>query len=257
MATAMGSLRKAKDHPWLALPHQYYLKPGKSRCFMRFQSVSSNRVYHCQLPAAASGSSTICGSSPGFLIMVDETTSQITMIDRLSKAWFKLPPISTSLAPQCSSTDSGRDRQKYFVHKAVLSSLPDCNPYDYILMVIYGEERELAYYNVRSQTWTNLQAVIRFLKDETDVGYETYKFELHLLESYEEWRHIGGIEDWALFLGRNQSVAVPTQVFKGLKGNNIYFTDDNLEPYKYGGSVIGGYDFGVFDMGEFSAIAML
>ena len=45
------------------------------------------------------------------------------------------------------------------LHKAILSSPFDYNPYDYILMVIYGKESELAYCKVgpRSQTWTKLQ----------------------------------------------------------------------------------------------------
>ncbi|XVE94472.1 hypothetical protein REPUB_Repub02eG0011800 [Reevesia pubescens] len=272
---------------------------------MSFQSVSSNKIYDHELPTCARGKS-ICGSSSGFLILVDET-SEITMIDPLTNASFMLPPIPTSLAPKHSTDiDSGERRvtPKYAVHKAVLSSPPDSDPYDYILMVIYGDEHELAYYNAWNQTWIKVQeagryyddiifhmgefyavdeygkvilcqpafppsideiampwllrgskiylvgmgdelcVVIRFLKDEPNMGYETYK----IFESYEERRHIGNLENWAFFLGQNQSVALSTEVVKGVKGNCIYFTDDNLDAYKYG--VVGGHDLGVFDRGE-------
>ncbi|MBA0807980.1 hypothetical protein Gohar_023749 [Gossypium harknessii] len=213
---------------------------------MRFQSVTSNNVYDYELAACASGK-TICGSSSGFLIMVDET-SQISMIDPLSKARrFTLPTILPSLPPKPSTDIEPSERRlthKYPVHKAVLSSPPDRNPYDYILMVIHGEERELAYYSALTQTWIEIQeagryyddiifrlgkfyavdeygkvilcepglpptvdeiampwllrgnkvylvvmgdalcVAIRFLMENPNVGYETYKFEVHLLESY-------------------------------------------------------------------------
>ncbi|XWS25967.1 hypothetical protein CRYUN_Cryun27aG0113000 [Craigia yunnanensis] len=276
---------------------------------MSFQSVSSNKVHHCELPACAGGKN-ICGSSSGFLIMVDET-SEIIMIDPNTNARFVLPQIPTSLAPKHSTNiDSGEslETRKYLVHKAVLSSPPDCNPHDYILMVIYGEERELAYYTAWNQTWIKVQEagryyddiifhmgefyavdeygkvilcqlgfppnieeiampwlhrgskiylvgmgdelclVIRFLKDNPTVGYETYNFEVHWLESYDERMHLGDLEHWAFFLGQNESVALQTEIVKGVKGNCIYFTDDNLDAYKYG--VIGGHDLGVFNRGE-------
>ncbi|KAK6249661.1 hypothetical protein SCA6_003666 [Theobroma cacao] len=297
----MRRLIQAKDRPWLALP--YHPKRSDKRCSsMSFQSVSSNKIYHRKLPGVG-GSKTICGSSAGFLVMVDQTCDQITMIDPLTKAQFQLPSVSTSLRPKDSI-----DTQNYFVHKAVLSSPPDCNPYDYVLMVIYGEKRELAYYEAKSRTWTKLQeagryyddvifhkgefyavdeygklvvcqpcslpivseiampwllrgskvylvgmedslcVVIRFLKDNPSVGYETYKFEVRLLEPNEQWTHLGSIEDWAFFLGQNESAALLVEDFKGLKDDRIYFTDDNSDACKYG--VIGGHDSGVFDMGE-------
>ncbi|XP_022769288.1 F-box protein SKIP23-like [Durio zibethinus] len=301
----MESSTQAEDRPWLALP--YHSNRGKE-CSMSFKSVSSNKVYDHVL--ACAGRKNICGSSSGFLIMVDET-SEITMIDPLTNARFILPPILTSLeAKHSTDIDSAKslDARKYPVHKAVLSSPPDCNPYDYILLVIYGEERELAYYNALSQNWIKIQeagryyddiifhmgefyavdeygkvilcqpgfppnideiampwllrgnkiylvgignelcVVVRFLKDNPDVGYKTYNFEVYLLESYEERMHMGKIDNWVFFLGQNGSMALPTKVVKGLKGNCIYFTDDNLEAYKYG--VIGGHDLGVFDRGE-------
>ena len=102
------SLIQEEDRPWLALPYHSNKDKG---CSMSFQSVSSNKVHHCDLPACAGGKN-ICGSSSGFLIMVDET-SEITMIDPNTNARFVLPQISTSLAPKHSTDiDSGEQGRR-------------------------------------------------------------------------------------------------------------------------------------------------
>ncbi|TYH71669.1 hypothetical protein ES332_D05G200400v1 [Gossypium tomentosum] len=230
----MEDSEHAEDKPWLALPRHNREKG----CSMRFQSVTSNNVYDYELAACASGK-TLCGSS-----------------------------------------------------SAVLSSPPDRNPYDYILMVIHGEERELAYYSALTQTWIEIQEAgryyddiifrlgkfyavdkygkvilcepglpptvdeiampwllrgskvylvvmaIRFLMENPNVGYETYKFDAS----------VGDMGDWAILLGQNESMALSIRVVKGAKGNCIYFTDDNFDAYKYG--VVGGHDIGIYDTGE-------
>ncbi|TYG69059.1 hypothetical protein ES288_D05G200900v1 [Gossypium darwinii] len=270
----MEDSEHAEDKPWLALPRHNREKG----CSMRFQSVTSNNVYDYELAACASGK-TLCGSSSGFLIMVDET-SQISTIDLLTKARrFTLPTILPSLPPKPSTDIEPSERRlthKYPVHKAVLSSPPDRNPYDYILMVIHGEERELAYYSALTQTWIEIQEAgryyddiifrlgkfyavdkygkvilcepgskvylvvmaIRFLMENPNVGYETYKFDAS----------VGDMGDWAILLGQNESMALSIRVVKGAKGNCIYFTDDNFDAYKYG--VVGGHDIGIYDTGE-------
>ncbi|OMO98640.1 hypothetical protein COLO4_13786 [Corchorus olitorius] len=278
---------------------------------MSFRSVTSNKVHHRQLPAAefAGQSKTICGSSAGFLIMMDEISEEITMIDPISKTQFRVPPLS--------STDSLDDN---VVLKAVLSAPPDCNPYGFVLMAIYGEKRELAYYKAGSKTWTKLDeagsyfddvlwykgdfyavneygkvllvcqpgsdsdsdsdpnplmvgeiappwllrgskvylvvmagylcAIVRFLKDSPNptLGYETRKFELFMVDEFRNWTRFGKANDWAFFLGQNESKALSVEDFKELKGSCIYFTDDNWESYKFG--IAGGHDSGVFDMAE-------
>ncbi|KAB2082324.1 hypothetical protein ERO13_A05G181900v2, partial [Gossypium hirsutum] len=285
-AKTMEDSKHAEDKPWLAIPRHN----RENGCSMRFQSVTSNNVYDYELAACTSGK-TICGSSSGFLIMVDET-SQISMIDPLTKARrFTLPTILPSLPPKPSTDIEPSERRlthKYPVHKAVLSSPPDRNPYDYILVVIHGEERELAYYSALTQTWIEIQeagryyddiifrlgfyavdeygkvilclscghgdalcVAIRFLKENPNVGYETYKFEVHLLESYGKRMRVEDMGDWAVFLGQNESMALSIRVVKGAKSNCIYFTDDNFDAYKYG--VVGGHHIGVYDTGEESS----
>ncbi|MBA0595337.1 hypothetical protein Gorai_012209, partial [Gossypium raimondii] len=259
----MEDSKHAEDKPWLALPRHNREKG----CSMRFQSVTSNNVYHYELAACASGK-TLCGSSSGFLIMVDET-SQISMIDPLTKARrFTLPTILPSLPPKPSTDIEPSERRlthKYPVHKAVLSSPPDRNPYDYILMVIHGEERELAYYSALTQTWIEIQEAGRYYDD---IIFRLGKF--YAVDEYgkvisfvslvchamassrkqvrstlvgvirEKDARVGDMGNWAIFLGQNESMALSIRVVKGAKGNCIYFTDDNFDAYKYG--VVGGHD---------------
>ncbi|TYH17469.1 hypothetical protein ES288_A05G194100v1 [Gossypium darwinii] len=234
----MEDSKHAEDKPWLAIPRHN----RENGCSMRFQSVTSNNVYDYELAACTSGK-TICGSS-----------------------------------------------------SAVLSSPPDRNPYDYILVVIHGEERELAYYSALTQTWIEIQEAGRYYDDiifrlgfyavdeygkvilcepglpptvdeitmpwllraskvylveNPNVGYETYKFEVHLLESYGKRMRVEDMGDWAVFLGQNESMALSIRVVKGAKSNCIYFTDDNFDAYKYG--VVGGHHIGVYDTGEESS----
>ncbi|MBA0691506.1 hypothetical protein Goari_009129 [Gossypium aridum] len=218
--------------------------------------------------------------------MVDET-SQISMIDPLTKARrFTPPTILPSLPPKPSTDIEPSERRlthKYPVHKAVLSSPPDCNPYDYILMVIHGEERELAYYSALTQTWIEIQEAGRYYDD---IIFRLGKF--YAVDEYgkailcepglpptvdeiampwllrgskvylvvmgdalfirEKDARVGDMGDWAIFLGQNESMALSIRVVKGAKGNCIYFTDDNFNAYKYG--VVGGHDIGIYDTGE-------
>ncbi|XVE69653.1 hypothetical protein DITRI_Ditri10aG0007700 [Diplodiscus trichospermus] len=298
----MGRLAQAENHPWLDLP--YHSNPDEE---CPFQIVSSSKG---ELPACHGGKH-ICGSTSGFLIMADETSEVITMINSTTNAKLFLPQIPTSLAKRSTDIIGSSETRKFLVHKAVLSSPPDENPCDYILMVIYGEDKELAYYTARHQRWIKVQeagryyndiifyregfyavdeygkvilcrsgflpnieeiampwlfrgskiylvgmekelcVIIRFLKHNPSLGYETYNFQVHWLESYDERKKIENFEHWVFFVGRNESLALPIQddVIKDvIKGNCIYFSDDNLDACKYG--VTGGHDFGVFDIGE-------
>ncbi|MBA0775142.1 hypothetical protein Gotri_010303 [Gossypium trilobum] len=225
---------------------------------MRFQSVTSNNVYDYELAACASGK-TICGSSSGFLIMVDET-SQISMIDPLTKARrFTLPTILPSLPPKPSTDIEPSERRlthKYPVHKAVLSSPPDRNPYDYILMVIHmiifrlGKFYAVDEYGKVILCEPGLPPTV----DEIAMPWLLRGSKVYLvvmgdaLFIREKDARVGDMGDWAIFLGQNESMALSVRVVKGAKGNCIYFTDDNFDAYKYG--VVGGHDIGIYDTGE-------
>ncbi|KAK1277153.1 hypothetical protein QJS04_geneDACA023081 [Acorus gramineus] len=78
---------------------------------------------------------------------------------------------------------------------------------------------------------------------------ETERFEVYKLGAdEEEWvRMEGGVgEDWVLFLGDNESVAVKAEDVPGEgKGNRIYFSDDDHLRARY-----GGLDMGVCDLDD-------
>lgn len=125
----------AQDLPWLLLPATKDNKDIKS-----FLSITTNKLHNFNLPAARG--KTICGSSAGWLIMNDNV-STITLINPLSSAHFQLPQIST---------------KKVLIHKAILSSDPECDPYNFVVTAICGEKRELIYYKARSESWETLEA---------------------------------------------------------------------------------------------------
>ncbi|KAK1316464.1 hypothetical protein QJS10_CPA05g00890 [Acorus calamus] len=78
---------------------------------------------------------------------------------------------------------------------------------------------------------------------------ETVRFEVYKLGAdEEEWvRMEGGVgEDWVLFLGDNESVAVKAEDVPGEgKGNMIYFSDDDHFRER-----CGGHDMGVYDLDD-------
>ncbi|KAK9233253.1 hypothetical protein WN943_023502 [Citrus x changshan-huyou] len=125
----------AQDLPWLLLPATKDNEDIKS-----FLSITTNKLHNFNLPAARG--KTICGSSAGWLIMNDNV-STITLINPLSSAHFQLPQIST---------------KKVLIHKAILSSDPECDPYNFVVTAICGEKRELIYYKARSESWETLEA---------------------------------------------------------------------------------------------------
>lgn len=77
--------------------------------------------------------------------MADNTTPgrRITLIDPLRGFSFQLPIPATF----------------NFIHKAVLSANPVSDPYGFTIMVIYGENRQLAYYKSRKSSWKMLDEV--------------------------------------------------------------------------------------------------
>lgn len=189
------------------------------------------------------------------------------------------------------------------MHKAILSSDPETQEQDYSVMIIYGENRELARYDSGNKTWTMLQEagsfyddiishkinfyavdgygrvvrceksnvkeiagpwffkgnrvylvvieeqlslIIRHWKNNPVSGQKiTHKFEVYDLDGPENWVHTD-LDGWSVFVGQNQSLAVRVAGSNILKGNCIYFTDDNGDLHK--NSITDGRDQGVFDV---------
>ncbi|KAJ0618742.1 hypothetical protein HanLR1_Chr02g0054641 [Helianthus annuus] len=68
------------------------------------------------------------------------------------------------------------------------------------------------------------------------------------------WKSVVELDDWALFVGENSSVAIRASDFEGCKGNKIYFTDDYSE-WNYDGAN-GDHDLGVYDLEDGSVAAL-
>lgn len=254
----------------------------------KFFCISARKVHSLESQAVLG--KRICGSSRGWLIVADKT-SAITLKNPLKEIEIQLPPF-------CPAAE----KQK-LVHKAILSSDPETREKDYIVMIIYGEERELACYESSNKTWTMLEeagsfyediiwhrrdvyavdgygrvvrfenkkvkeiaapwffkgnrvylvvmerelsVIIRYWKNNPVSGQQvTYRFEVYDLKRPEHWIQTD-LDGWSVFLGQNQSVAVRVVCNSRIKGNCIYFTDDNEAVHK--NNIPGGGDQGVFDV---------
>ncbi|KAF6150071.1 hypothetical protein GIB67_002853 [Kingdonia uniflora] len=59
---------------------------------------------------------------------------------------------------------------------------------------------------------------------------ETAAFEVYKLDfSTRRWEELSSLGDYALFVGNNTSFAVSASKYSQLKGNSIYFTDDDTD----------------------------
>ncbi|KAJ0786328.1 hypothetical protein HanOQP8_Chr02g0054121 [Helianthus annuus] len=92
-----------------------------------------------------------------------------------------------------------------------------------------------------------------------ELGFHAYKttefrvFKLVLKDGW-MWKSVVELDDWALFVGENSSVAIRASDFEGCKGNKIYFTDDYSE-WNYDGAN-GDHDLGVYDLEDGSVAAL-
>ncbi|KAG8369755.1 hypothetical protein BUALT_Bualt14G0046700 [Buddleja alternifolia] len=81
--------------------------------------------------------------------------------------------------------------------------------------------------------------------------YRTVDFKLDL--ENKNWIEVDCLDDFAMFLGGNQSMMLSTTIHRELKRNVIYFTDDYWdrmnEDYSYGGHDMGIYnmEYGIID----------
>ncbi|GLT70669.1 hypothetical protein SLA2020_427310 [Shorea laevis] len=94
--------------------------------------------------------------------------------------------------------------------------------------------------------------VERMVEESDDGTYKTVGFKVYLLESdssteMHKWSEIANLGDHVMFLGYNASFLIPRLIFHNLKGNCIYYTDDNILYWEDG---CGGFDIRIFDLGE-------
>ncbi|GKB49727.1 pentatricopeptide repeat-containing protein [Tanacetum coccineum] len=92
-------------------------------------------------------------------------------------------------------------------------------------------------------------------QDQLDVFYKTTEFcVFKLVVGGAMWESVAKLDEWALFLGENSSMAFRACDFEGCKGNSIYFTDDYSEWNYDGGNA--DHDLGVYDLEDGSVIAL-
>lgn len=88
-----------------------------------------------------------------------------------------------------------------------------------------------------------------------DIFYKTTEFRVcKLVSNGPMWEIVSKLDEWALFVGENSSMAFRASDFQGCKGNRIYFTDDYSE-WNYDGAN-GDHDLGVYDLEDGSVVAL-
>ncbi|XP_060199887.1 F-box protein SKIP23-like [Lycium barbarum] len=150
--------------PWLMLP--------KNRSNLRgtgFFNLVNNKLHFLSLPEASNHRRRRCGSSNGWLIIVDESPL-IFMINPITKVTFNLPPVTEfpnvvnfdfycvgreytvrSLGGEVY-TRSLKEMRDSFIRKVVISNSPSRDP-NFIAMVILNETGELAYCKNGENSW--------------------------------------------------------------------------------------------------------
>lgn len=171
--------------PWLMLP-----KNRSNRC--GFIDFLDNKLHFLNLPEA-SNSRRRCGSSHGWLIIVDESPS-IFIINPLTRVTFNLPPVSKF--PNIVDFDFYRvgreftlrsfDGELYarnlkemrdsFIRKAVISSSPSRDP-NFITLVILNETGDLAYCKNGENAWKFIDDA-RFYAEDV-IYYEGLFYAVH------------------------------------------------------------------------------
>ncbi|KAM6543586.1 hypothetical protein CsatB_008033 [Cannabis sativa] len=163
--------------PWLMLPKSRHRRPHSAAFF----NLSSNKVYLINLPEALSHGKRCCGSSHGWLVILDETPS-LLLLNPLTRSKFHLPPISTFpnvlrfsyseigreyalRSPSGESyTQNLRQIRDSFVKKVVLSSSPKEST-GFVALAILHETGDLAFCKSGDQTWTFIEGASSYSED--------------------------------------------------------------------------------------------
>lgn len=190
-AVCMPWRRIVKEHsslvdcsrlPWLLLPYceigkedQHgssivsYCAKNDNWCRSSF-SISENKIHHFEFPEAYGKH--CCGSSYGWLTMVEHNSPFMFLLNPLTRCIIDLPPITTFpniVAYQPDKVGDEyiiRDHQgdvhphstkfvaRTYVRKVILTtdpSIPNC-----MAVAIYGDERHLAFCRLGDKVWTEI-----------------------------------------------------------------------------------------------------
>lgn len=159
--------------PWLMLPKNRSNRRG-------FFNLLDNKLHFLNLPEA-SNRRRRCGSSHGWLIIVDESPS-IFIINPLTKVTFNLPPLCqlpnvvnfdfysvgrefTIQSPDGEVyTRNLKEIRDLFIKKVVLSHSPSRDP-NFIAVMILNETGELAYCKNGENSWKFIDEARFFAED--------------------------------------------------------------------------------------------
>ncbi|XP_062100794.1 F-box protein SKIP23-like [Humulus lupulus] len=159
------------------LPKSRHRRPHRTAFF----NLSSNKVYLLNLPEASSHGKRCCGSSHGWLVILDETPS-VLLLNPLTRSKFHLPPISTfPNVVRFAYSEIGREYalrsptgESYtlnlrqirdsFVKKVVLSSSPKKSN-GFVALAILNQTGDLAFCKDGDQAWTFIEGASSYSED--------------------------------------------------------------------------------------------
>lgn len=165
--------------PWLMLPRKTNQNPQSNT--RNFFNVYDDKVHLIDLPED-SDSHRRCGSSYGWLVILEETPS-ISIVNPLTQAKHHLPPLSsfpnvTSFEPSeigkeyTLKTSEGevytcnsKEMRDSFIKKAIFSSSPSNENIDYYALAILNQTGDLAYCKKGDDCWKFIEDANSFCED--------------------------------------------------------------------------------------------
>lgn len=168
--------------PWLMLPRSTNdQEPDDLINTRRFLSISDKKIHLINLPED-SDSHRRCGSSHGWLVILDETPL-ISIVNPLTHAKQCLPPLSsfpnvTSFAPNETGreytlktldddvyTCNAKEMRDFYIKKVVFSSSPSNEDVEYYALAILNQTGDLAYCKKGDQCWKFIDDANSFCED--------------------------------------------------------------------------------------------
>lgn len=146
-----------------------------------FFSIFSNRLYFLNLPEASHRRRS-CGSSHGWLVILDESPS-IVLLNPLTRKKINLPPLSVFpnvvdfdfyrvgreyilqyAAGGETYTRSLKHMRDFFIKKVILSSSPS-NDSDFIAVAILNQSGDLAFCKKGDESWRFIEQALYYCED--------------------------------------------------------------------------------------------
>lgn len=158
-SVAKGKFNQLKLRPYMYfnrdLPMLLIPSLAENNEFIRsLYSINQGEIYDLHLQAPYK--KRCCGSSHGWLITLDGVAFEVNLINPFyfgsSKGIIHLPQFSPAI-DMYKEIGEGFSFE-YVICKAILSSDPISSPNEFVVMVIYGEMRMLAFWKPGAEIWT-------------------------------------------------------------------------------------------------------